>query len=250
MPVRCADRGTDQLFLDYRRTRDRDLRNQLVERHAALAVRIARDFAHRGVERDDLQQVALLALVKAVDRFDPSRGSPFVAFASATINGEIKRYFRDHTWGVRPPRRVQEAHLAVRRATDELTSSLGRIPTVSEVATHLGERDDTILQAMVAGTAYQSESIEPADTDGTPMEGRLSCTEPGFDRIDDQQAVHRLLLHLAPRDRRIVELRYWGDATQAEIAEQVGVSQMHVSRLLRRIADHLRAVSEPVTVDA
>src|SRR5215216_706836 len=164
---RNADRREeDALFRELRRTGSRRIRNELVERHMGLAAHVARRFGRRGPSDDDLRQVAFLALVKAVDRFEPDRQVAFSTFAGRTIEGEIKRHFRDHTWTVRVPRSAKEIHLRTRRATDELTHQLGRSPNVEELAEHLGVATDEVIEGIAAGSAYTTSSLDaPASSD-------------------------------------------------------------------------------------
>lgn len=242
------DEQIDALFREYRRTRDRSVRNRLVEAHRGLAITIAGDYANRGVERDDLRQVALVGIVKAVQRFDPERGVPFGAYASRTVNGEIKRYFRDHTWTVRPPREAQERHLALRRATEELNQELGRAPNVDELAQRMDLDPDEVLEAMEASAAYRSATLDaPVRNDEggrVPLRKELADDEVGFRHTEERELVAELLQGLPEREAQIVRLRFYDDLTQSEIAEQVGVSQMHVSRLLRRSLELMRVKLE------
>lgn len=233
---------TSRLFDRYRQTRSHDDRNRLVEIHLSLAEQIARDYHHRGVEGDDLQQVALLALVKAVERFDPEFGARFSAFASVSINGEVKRYFRDHGWSVRPPRRTQEAHLNVRRATDELTVQVGRVPTAREVAAYLGCTVDEVLEAMAATDAYRADGLDaPSAHDECMTIGQSLGAEDGsFEHALASESMRISMSNLPLRDQEILRMRFWEARTQSDIAAVIGVSQMHVSRLLRKILDDLR----------
>lgn len=241
----------DTLFADWHRTRRRRLRNQLVEMHMGLARHIARRYDHSNRGDDDLEQVAMLALVKAVDRFDPGRGVPFAAFAGRTIEGEIKRYFRDATWAVRVPRSAKELHLAVRGAIDRLSAELGRAPDVDEVAAHLDISRDDVLTGLAARDARTIGSIDTPAEDGSPASARLAASgDGGYDDADDRHLVANLLTVLPERERRIVELRFGGGLSQSEIAEQVGVSQMHVSRLLRAALEQLRLAADGPPGDA
>lgn len=237
------------LFEEYRRSGRRSVRNRIVEEHMGLAIHIAQRFDHRSRRDADIEQVAMLGLVKAVDRFDPGRGVPFTAFAGRTIEGEIKRYFRDATWAVKVPRGAKELHVAVRRAVDQLSSSLGRSPTVDEVADHLGVDRDDVVTGLAAAEARSVASIDPgpsADDVGSDRQAATTSHDRGFDDVDDQAAVRTLLASLPERERTIVELRYYAELSQSEIAERVGVSQMHVSRLLRAALErlHARAVAD------
>jgi RNA polymerase sigma-B factor len=242
----------DELWREYGETRKRSVRNRLVNAHAGLAVRIASDYNGRGVEEDDLQQIALLGLVKAVERYDPERGVPFSPFASRTINGELKRYFRDHTWSVRPPRSAQELHLQLRKATDELSQRLGRTPNVAELARDLDVSEEDVLEAMEAGTAYTAASIDaPApggpDDERTRLSDRLGAGELRYHRAEVQMVVEQLLHRLPEREAEILRLRYYEQLSQSEIADRVGISQMHVSRLLRRTLRDLRTLLDTPT---
>jgi len=242
-----SDRGDDEaaLFLEFARTRSRALRNRLVERHMGLAAHVARRFGRRGPSDDDLRQVAFLALVKAVDRFDPEREVAFSTFAGRTIEGEIKRHFRDHTWTVRVPRSAKETHLQLRRATDELTQRLGRSPTVQQLAEHLHIDTDTVVEGIAAGSAYSTASLDaPLGPDGEGPR-QLGAEDSGFGHVSDTSMVAELMERLPEREREIVRLRFYEELSQTEIAEQVGISQMHVSRLLRRSFETMRRQAEP-----
>jgi RNA polymerase sigma-B factor len=230
----------DALFVEFRRTGSRRLRNELVERHMGLAAHVARRFGRRGPSDDDLRQVAFLALVKAVDRFEPDRNVAFSTFAGRTIEGEIKRHFRDHTWTVRVPRSAKEIHLQLRRATDELTQRLGRSPTVPQLAEHLGIETDAVIEGIAAGSAYSTASLDaPTGNDGEGTR-QLGGEDSGFGHVADVTLVEDLMAQLPPREREIVRLRFYEELSQSEIAERIGISQMHVSRLLRRSFEQMR----------
>ncbi|MEZ5215468.1 MAG: SigB/SigF/SigG family RNA polymerase sigma factor [Ilumatobacteraceae bacterium] len=238
-----------ELFRTFVAGRSRRVRNQLVERHMGLAAHVARRYSRPGVGDDDLRQVAMLGLVKAVDRFDPEHGAAFAAFAGRTIEGEIKRYFRDRSWSVRVPRGAKELHLLVRRATDELSHRLGRAPTVEELAGHLGVERDDVLRGIAAGAAYRASSLDGSagdDDEATPSDrrGALATSEEGYEHTINEQLVEMLLEHLPEREREIVRLRFYEEKSQSEIAEVVGVSQMHVSRLLRKSFEIMREILE------
>lgn len=248
--VPCWDEGNlDDLFEEYRRSGARSIRNELVEAHRGLAASIANDYRDRGVDLDDLVQIAMLGALKAVERYEPERGIPFSSFASRTINGEIKRYFRDRTWAVRPPRSAQERHLELRRASAALTTRLGRAPTAKELAKEMGITVDDVLVTMETGAAYRATSLDarrPGDDEGLTLGERLPSNEGTTPRAELRVLVGQLLSHLSPREAEILRLRFFEELTQTEIAEQVGISQMHVSRLIRRCLLELRAmVTEP-----
>ena len=233
-------------FRRYKATSDRSLRNQLVEEHRHLAERFARRYASRGLDVDDLRQTALLSMVRAVDRFDPDQGVSFATFVSRTMDGELKRALRDKAWTVRPPRAAQERHLALRRREEELTHELGRSPTVKELAGALDVSVDEVLEAIEAGGARTAGAITRTDDDGDTVDAGdlLAVGERGFGRVDDRIFVADLLDRLDPRDREIVQLRFFERMGQEKIAEQVGVSQSYLSRLLRRILLDLREMAE------
>jgi RNA polymerase sigma-B factor len=229
-------------FRELRAGGDPKLREVLITEFTGLAAYFARRYDRRGVPREDLQQVAMIGLVNAVDRFDPEMETRFVSFAGRTIDGEIKRFFRDRTWSVRMPRRLQELHLQVRRAAEELSHSLGRPPTVAELANEVGVDLDDVVAALDAGNAYRAESLDrPAA--GDEERGRdlaASDTDATFAAVEHRSLVADLLASLPERERRILELRFFGELSQSEIAERLGISQMHVSRLLRRTVERLR----------
>ncbi len=224
----------DRLFVTYRDTGERAVRNELVEAHRGLAASIANDYRGRGVELDDLVQIAMLGMIKAVQRYDVDRGIPFSSFASRTVNGEIKRYFRDRTWAVRPPRSAQERHLDLRRARAALSLRLSRPPTVAELAGELDVSEDDVLDAVEAGAAYRATSLDarrPGDDDQGPLGDRLPGAEAPAGRVEMRLLVDQLLDTLPEREAEIMRLRFFEELTQSQIAERLGISQMHVSRL-------------------
>jgi RNA polymerase sigma-B factor len=230
-------------FVEYKATSDRRLRNELIEAHKSLASHLARRFANRGEPFDDLLQVAYLGMLKAVERFDPGRGLEFSTFATATVEGELKRHFRDRTWSIRVPRRPQELHLRLGNAVNELSQRLHRPPRVPELAAELGVSEDEVLEAMEVGGAYRSSSLDSKPGEGREsltLESRLGEHDEGFDLAEHRVLLERLLDELPERERTIVRLRFFEDMTQTEIATQVGISQMHVSRLLSRTLLQLR----------
>ena len=235
---------TYEKFTEYRRTGDRALRNELVEEHVRLAEFLARRFSHRGETHDDLRQVALVGLLKAVERFEPDRGLQFSSFATPTITGELKRHFRDRGWAVRVPRRVQELRNRIRGACQELLQELdGRGPTVAEVARHTGLTEEDVLLGLDAQDSFNTMSLEAElpGTDGYTLADTLGNADPGLDLVVHREAVKPLLRDLAERERRILYLRFFGDMTQHQIASIMGISQMHVSRLISRTCAELRA---------
>jgi RNA polymerase sigma-B factor len=239
--VSGTETQVDERFFELRRTGDRRLRNELVQSNLAMGEALARRFRGRGESEDDLRQVALLGLVKAVERFDPSRGSPFTSFAVPTILGELRRHFRDRGWAVRVPRRLQELHLRLEPAAADLAQELGRPPRPSEVADHLGVSEEEVLDAMEAGGLYRSSSLDApvGDESGVSLGATMGDRDPEYGLAERRSEVRALLDVLPAREQLIVYLRFFEGRTQTEIAERVGISQMHVSRLLSRSLSRL-----------
>jgi RNA polymerase sigma-B factor len=223
----------------YARTRDRGMRNQIVGAHRGLALHVASRYSGRGVPLEDLRQTALLSLVKAVDRFDPERGVPFGSYAAQLIEGGLKEHFRDSSWAVHVPRRAKERSVSLRRAEEQLTHDLGRSPTVPELADALDLSTDDVLQALNAAGAYRVTSIESKSVEKA-IELGVATPDTGYEHVEMRTLVATLLDTLEPRERRILELRYFEGRSQSEIAGEMGCSQMHVSRLLRRSLGRLR----------
>ncbi|MGH9184168.1 MAG: SigB/SigF/SigG family RNA polymerase sigma factor [Acidimicrobiales bacterium] len=248
MALDRTDKGAIQhAFARFARTGDRHLRDQLVETHLGLAEYLARRFANRGEPVDDLVQVACLGLINAVERFDPSRGLEFTTFATPTIVGELKRHFRDKGWAVRVPRRVQELHLRVTRVVDELLLELGRPPTIPEIAARAGTSQDEVIEANDAGSVYRSSSLDAgrSDDDEQPsLIGQLGEADPGLHRAETRAALGPLVGELPDREQLMLHLRFYEGLTQSEIARRLGISQMHVSRLLGRSLRKLRKQAE------
>ena len=219
-------------------------RDEIVTMHLPLASFLARRFRDRGESLDDLTQVATVGLIKAVDRFEPDRGVQFSTFATPTMVGEIKRHFRDKGWAIRVPRRLQELRLSISRATAELSQSTGRSPTVAELAAHLEVTDEDILEGMESAQAYATLSLDAASADGTEEGATLVETlgedDPGLGEVEARQTLDPLLAGLPPRERAIIHMRFYENMTQSQIAERVGVSQMHVSRLLAKSLAQMR----------
>lgn len=232
----------DALFREYAQDRQQSVRNRIVERYTGLAVALARRFENRGEPLEDLIQVASMALVGAVERFDPEQGAAFSSFATPTILGELKRHFRDKTWSVKVPRGIKELHLRVGPAVAELHAALGRGPTIPELAENLGVAEEDVIEAMEAGAAYKPGALSVPDADGESREDRLlGEDDEGFANIEARVTVRSLMERLPERERTIVFLRYFEDLTQSEIADRIGVSQVHVSRLLRDALARLAA---------
>jgi RNA polymerase sigma-B factor len=225
----------------YRDSGERGLRNAVVEQHRWLAVTIARQYRTGREPLEDLVQVALVALVKAADRFDPDYGAQFKSYAAVTVRGELRRHFRDATWAVHVPRRLQELRLEIRAASEVLDHRLGRSPTTAELAEHLHVDADEIIAAIAADRSYQRVSIDERWSDRLASQG--SSSDETFGVVDASDAFRELVTRLPARLRRIVEMRFVEELTQAEIAAAVGVSQVQISRLLRQAIDRLRQLS-------
>jgi RNA polymerase sigma-B factor len=225
---------------------DRAARAELVERMLPLARSLARRYAGKGEPLDDLEQVASLGLLKAIDRFDVSRDVRFATFAVPTIAGELKRHFRDRGWMLRVPREVQELSARVTRCRETLTRELGRSPTVDEVASALGAGVEAVLEALRAADSYRMLSLDEPLAEGAGALEAIGGDDAGYELAEQRLLLRRGLDELGAREREIVRLRYYEGLTQREIARAVGVSQMHVSRLIRRSIDTMRDSIEPV----
>lgn len=241
---------TKELFRRYKEEGDMDAREKLVMSHLNLVRFIANKFKNRGEPIDDLVQVGYLGLLKAIDRFDPSRGLEFTTFATPTIMGEIKRHFRDKGWSVRVPRRLQELSAKVNQATDKLTVQLQRSPSIKEIAEYLDASVDEVLEAMESSSAYSSVSLEApvgADDDDAPsVIDRYASEDEELAFTDDRIIIEEALRNFSPREREVIELRFLQGMTQIEIAEKLGISQVQVSRLLRRT---LKKIQEKIDSD-
>ncbi len=236
--------GAEDGFAAYARTGDRRIRDALVLANGDLARARSRRYRGRGEPVDDLEQVALVGLVKAVERFDPDLGIAFPNFAVPTIDGELKRHFRGQ-WIVRVPRSLQERVLDLGRTIDELTNANGRSPTLAELARVMGETEEMLLEAMEARLAYSAVALDPPERDSGSegAAGVLGREDSQLGAIERGLLVETLLEHLAPREQLIIHLRFFEELTQSEIADKVGLSQMQVSRLIRHSLEHLRAIA-------
>ena len=232
-------------FSEYAQTRDRALRDELVTAHMGLAEYLARRFTNRGEPLDDLIQVASLGLLKAVDRFDPERGLEFSTYATPTIVGELKRHFRDKGWAVRVPRRVQELHLRLGSVVSVLSQELGRSPTIPEIADAAKVSEEEVVEAIDAGHAYRFTSLDaPTSTeDESALANQLGAEDQNLVDSEHRVALSPLIAQFPPRERMILHLRFFEGMTQSEIATRLGISQMHVSRLLARSLAQLREAS-------
>ena len=257
--LRCApgaertsdDRANDDRALFLRHGEgDVQARDELVERFLPLARQLARRYQRASEPFDDLLQVASIGLIKAIDRFDPDRGIAFSSYAVPTILGEIKRHFRDRTWAVRVPRDLQELTLRVDRAVGELTDELQRQPSVCEIGAAVGADDEGVLEALQAGGAYRAISfdapraVDDDNAGSATLTESIGVEESGFERAEDRATLSSLLGSVSEREREVLRMRFEDDMTQAEIGAIIGVSQMQVSRLIRKALTQLRACAD------
>ncbi len=237
-----------ELFVRYHRDGDARARDQLVERFLPLARQLARRYARPNEPIDDLFQVASMGLLKAIERFEPARGHAFSTFAVPTIVGELKRYFRDTGWAVHVPRPIQERIGQVNRAVNELSRDLGYSPTPHELAERIGSSVEEVLEAMEAAKAFDAVSLDmPRGSDGddgAAYADTVGAHDDRFEMVEYNAVIGPTMAALPDRDRLILRLRFERDLTQSEIAERLGISQMHVSRLIRRSLERLRTVAE------
>jgi len=230
----------DDQSIEYRRQRD-----QIIARCLPLADHIARRFSNRGEPLDDLVQVARTGLIHAVNRFDAEIGTEFLAFAVPTMMGEVRRHFRDHGWSVKVPRRLKELGVQLKRSREELSQQLGRAPTASEIASHLGLDREEVVQAQIANAAYSTFSSDApglgaGDDDGPSVSDSFGAVDANLDKVLDIETVRPLLAALPERQQTVLMLRFFDNMTQTQIGERLGISQMHVSRLLSRTLSSLR----------
>jgi RNA polymerase sigma-B factor len=227
----------------------RRARDELVTLHLPLVQFLARRFRDRGEPLEDLVQVGTIGLIKAVDRFDPGRGVELSTYATPTIVGEIKRHFRDKGWAIRVPRRLQELRMSIGSATAELSQRSGRAPTVAELAAHIGVSEDEIIEGIEGAAAYSTTSLDSpagADDDAPTLADTLGEDDPDLEGVEYRESLKPLLAALPARERRILALRFFHGMTQSEIAAEIGISQMHVSRLLTKSLAVLRqGMTEP-----
>jgi RNA polymerase sigma-B factor len=236
-----------QKFVVLAETGDPTIRRELVEAHLGLAEYLARRLSHRGESIDDLVQVGSMALLKAVDRFDPGRGVEFSTYATHTIAGELKRHFRDKGWAVRAPRRMQELYLTLGDCIGRLSQELGRSPTIGELAAETRVSEEEVLEALEAGQAYRLASLDapvPGDDEGENLASHLGDEDPRMLAAEERATLSPLMESLPPRQQLILHLRFFEGLTQLELAKRLGISQMHVSRLLARSLADLRAAAE------
>jgi RNA polymerase sigma-B factor len=250
--ARPAKTASDQAALDLLRRlagtpaddpRRPALRGRAIEAWLPLAKHLAQRFHGRGEPLDDLTQIATVGLIKAIDRFDPEYGNDFAAYAVPTIVGEIKRHFRDRTWDIRVPRRLQELKLDINQATSVLSQQLGRSPTIADIATYLKRSEDDIIEGLEGARAYSAVSLQTlvgAGIDGTELGDLFGVEDPDLALAEFRASLGPALDALSPREQHIVVLRFFGNLTQTQIAQRVGISQMHVSRLLTKSLSTLR----------
>ena len=232
-----------RLFRAYLEQGDLGARERLVERFLPLAKQLARRYGSAGEPLDDLVQVASLGLVKAIDRYELDRGTAFSSFAVPTILGEIKRHFRDTGWTVRVPRAIQERRIQVNRAIPALTGRLGRSPTTAEIAEHIQASTEDVLEALEAAVAYEPVSLDSspgADEDDETWAQAVGAEDPSYELVEFGATLAPALQALPPRERVILHMRFVEDMTQSQIAEKIGISQMHVSRLIRKALEAMR----------
>lgn len=242
-----------ELFKEFARSKQRRIRNQLVERHMGLAAHISKRYTRAERRDEDLRQVAMIGLVKAVDRFDPDYGTAFSTFAGQTIEGELKRHFRDATWTVKVPRSAKELHLLVRHAATQLEQRNGESPSVETLARYLEIERDEVLRGLAASAASSVSTIDSSsDDDGAPSDRQafLSSDDASFEHADNVHVLSQLIRDLPERQQEIIRLRFFEERSQAEIADLIGVSQMHVSRLLKRSFETMRQVMSDADVES
>ncbi|EHF01648.1 MULTISPECIES: SigB/SigF/SigG family RNA polymerase sigma factor [Olsenella] len=244
------DKGrTRELFRRYKEEGDEEAREQLIESHLNLVRFLASKFKNRGEPLDDLIQVGSIGLIKAIDRFDPERGLEFTTFATPTITGEIKRHFRDKGWSVRVPRRLQELSAKVNQVTDELTKELQRSPSVEEIARELDSTVDEVLEAMESSSAYSSVSLEApssgGDDDSPSVLDHYASEDEELASSDDRMVIEDTIRDFSPREQEIIRMRFIDGLTQVEIAKKLGISQVQVSRLLRRTLKKVQEKIDP-----
>lgn len=240
---------TRELFYRYKQKGDTDARDQLIVNHLNLVRFLASKFKNRGESLEDLVQVGTIGLIKAIDRFEPDRGLEFTTYATPTIMGEIKRHFRDKGWSVRVPRRLQELSAKVNQVTDELTNQLQRSPSVEEIAEHLGTTVDEVLEAMESSSAYSSVPLEGGgateDEESPSVIDHYATEDADLAASDDRIVLEEAIADFSPRERDVIHMRFVDGLTQVEIAERLGVSQVQVSRLLRRTLRRIQDKIDP-----
>jgi len=243
-----------QLATDLSEAERADVRDRLVRLHLPLVEHFARRFLNRGEPYDDLLQVGTIGLIKAIDRFDLDRGVEFSTYASPTIVGEIKRHFRDRGWAIRVPRRLQELRITITAATADLSQNLGRSPTVHELAVKVGVSEEEVLEGLESANAYSTLSLDApdnSDDSALSMIDVIGEDDEALSHVENRETIKPLLEALDPREKHILTLRFFRGMTQSQIAAEIGISQMHVSRLLARTLAQLREslAEEPGALD-
>lgn len=230
-------------FREYAKTKDIELRNKIVEENLYMVDILIRKYLGRGIEKDDLYQVGALALINAVDRYDPDKGYEFSSFATPTILGEIKKYFRDKGWALKVPRRLKELAVHLPEAREKLTAELGHSPSVSELAEHLGEKEENVLMALESSMAYGAYSLDETyndsgeDGESSKYERFTSVQEAGYNDFEDRDLINRVLSTMSDTNRYIFRQRFIAEESQSEIAKKLGVSQMTISRAEKNIKE-------------
>jgi RNA polymerase sigma-B factor len=243
-PVAPSRAELRALHAEYHRSRDRDLRDRLVLHYQGFAAALAARFARHREPHDDLQQAALIGLLNALERYDPTRGVEFTTFAWQTMLGELKRHFRDRTWAVRVPRALQERYLDAVAVLDELTVELGRSPSMAQIAARMGLAPEEVVEALEVRGASRLASLDAPRGDDDDRTVPLADDSDAFEPVDERSELSPLLARLPRREREIIRLRFCEDLTQSQIAERLGISQMHVSRLLSQTLAQLREWAE------
>ena len=233
---------SDALFARYNSDKDIANRNELVKRYIYLAEIISKKFLNRGVDYEDIYQVACIALIKAVERFSPDKGFKFVSFATPTIVGEIKRYFRDKSSAIRIPRRIYEVYQKVNLARDQLSQELHRVPRVDEIADFLKIREETVLEIIESWNAYNMQSFDQNafNDDDLELHETIGGDDATFERIENRDFLEKSLNKFNDAEKEFIFMRYFNRKTQKEIADKLGVSQMYISRLERKVLDRFR----------
>lgn len=234
-----------RLLREYRQSRDPRVRERLVDLNSDLVHFIARRFANRGEPIEDIEQVGFVGLIQAIERFDPSLENEFSTFATPTISGEIRRHFRDRSWAVRVPRRLQENYTRAVRAREQLQAEMGREPSVAEIADRIGLAAEEVLAALEVSPAQHTLSLDTptqggADDEGLELGQRLGQADENLERVEMRSLIGQAMQHLTPRERQIMILRFFDQLPQTEVAKRLGISQMHVSRLQRAALEHMR----------
>jgi len=232
--IAMMERDVATLLVAYHREGDGDARDRAIVELMPLVRALASRYSGRGEPLEDLVQVGMVGLIKAVDRFDVERGVEFSSYAVPTIVGEIRRHFRDKAWAMHVPRRLKELGVKLSRVLGELTTELGRSPTIAELAEAIGEDEEDVIDALDSAQAYSTRSLHSPFDDGESLIDQLGDDEPGYEWVEQDSLLAAGLEALDERERRIVELRFFEEMTQSQIAAEIGISQMHVSRLLRR----------------